>query len=411
MLHSLFTLVPVCSEIARADTWPNFRGIGGLGVAGKVNPPLSWDAPSGQNILWRVAVPRSGMSSPIVLDDKVFLTGADDSARDVYCFSASSGELNWTHELKNISGSPSKEELPFVMEDTGFAAPTMATDGQRVAALFATGDLVCLDTQGRKVWAKNLGVPVNHYGHASSLLSQGNLLYVQYDQREDARLMALDFRSGGLVWESKRNEISWSSPVLIENQGRLELIVTNSKSADSYQPSTGELLWHIDCLDGELAPSPAFSNGMLFVANEYASASGIDISPHRSSPKIVWSYDQTLPEASSPLAFEDLLIIASAYGAVSCLSQKTGQVVWEHDFDVGFYSSPVLVNRSIYLADLDGNVHVFKADRHFEPLSESSMGEDVYATPAFVLDRIYIRTVNHLFCISRGAENPNRSGE
>ena len=118
--------------------------------------------------------------------------------------------------------------MPRVMAETGVAAPTMTTNGRFVAAIFATGDLVCLTMDGKRVWAKNLGVPHNHYGHASSLISDDRRLYVQYDQAEGARLIAYEFESGAIAWEVERGVISWASPILVDNNGRRELILVNS---------------------------------------------------------------------------------------------------------------------------------------------------------------------------------------
>ena len=86
--------------------------------------------------------------------------------------------------------------------------------------------------------------------------------------------------------------MSWSSPILIENRGRVELILTNNKSVDSYDPKTGKRYWHVECLDGEVAPSAAYGGGVLFVANEGAAASALDIGDHADEPRILWQWDE-----------------------------------------------------------------------------------------------------------------------
>ncbi len=381
------------------ESWPNFRGPGANGHAFNGNPPLNWNLEQGKNILWKTEVPKPGMSSAVIWENRLFLTGADESSRHIYCFETDTGGLLWQHDVDGICGSPPEDKLPDVMESAGLAAPTVTTDGRYVAAIFATGDLVCVNVQGKRIWAKNLGVPNNPYGHASSLISHENLLFVQYDQDEGSELLAFDLSSGNPVWQVKRGVISWSSPLLIDNNGRMELILTNAKAVDSYDPKTGELLWHVKCLSGEVAPSAAYADGVVYVANEYACASAIYVGNHGSEPKILWQWDETLPDAASPLANEDYLIVPSGYGVVTCLDAKTGGVLWEHEFDDGFYSSPILVNDRVYVIDLSGTMQVFKMEDEFELLGTSEIGEDAYATPAFVGDRIYIRGVAHLFCI------------
>jgi len=394
----------VASDFASSEhirkNWTSFRGSGANGHAVHANPPLNWSVEEGKNILWKTEVPKPGMSSPVIWENRLFLTGADQLSRQIFCFEIGTGELLWQHDADGIPGSPPKDKLPDVMETSGLAAPTATTNGRYVAAIFATGDLVCVDMEGKRIWAKNLGVPDNLYGHASSLISHKNLLFVQYDQKDNSKLLAFDLASGNPAWQVKRGVISWSSPILIDNNGRMELILTNSKAVDSYDPKTGKLLWHVECLSGDVAPSAAYADGIVYVANEYASASAIDVGNHGSGPKILWQWDEALPDAASPVANEHYLILPSGYGIVNCLDVKTGHVFWEHEFDKGFYSSPILVNDRVYVIDLSGTMQVFKMDDEFELLASSQIGEDAYATPALVGDRIYIRGLTHLFCIA-----------
>jgi outer membrane protein assembly factor BamB len=386
-------------EILR--NWPNFRGPGANGHAINANPPLNWNAVEGINILWKTKVPKPGMNSPVIWENRLFLTGADKSSRQIYCFDTETGNLLWEHDANDIPGSPPENDLPKVVEDSGLAAPTVATNGRYIAAIFATGDLVCVNMQGKRVWAKNLGIPDNAYGYASSLISYENLLFVQYDQKKNSRLFAFELSSGNPAWQVTRGVISWSSPILVDNNGRMELILTNSEAVDGYDPKTGQLYWHVKCLSGEVASSAAYANGIVFVANEYSTASAIDISDHNSEPKILWQWDEILPNASSLLANGNYVIIPSSYGIVNCLNVKTGKVFWEKEFDEGFYSSPILVNDRVYIMDLSGVTQICKMNDKFELLGTSSIGERAYATPAFVGDRIYIRGMEHLFCIEQ----------
>jgi outer membrane protein assembly factor BamB len=379
--------------------WIGFRGFGSNGHATDAVPPLNWNAITGENILWKTPIAKQGMSSPVVWKRSIFLTGADEQARQIYCFDTETGRMLWEHAVTGLPGSPADGRLPEVLDETGFAAPTVATNGRFVAAVFATGELVCVNMNGERVWAKHLGTPNNHYGHTSSLISDGDLLFVQYDQKKDARLLAFEMATGRPVWQANREHMSWSSPILIENRGRVELILTNNKSVDSYDPKTGKRYWHVECLDGEVAPSAAYGGGVLFVANEGAAASAIDIGDHADEPKILWQWDEALPDAASPLANDDYLILPTAFGAVTCLDAKTGKVLWEHEFNQGFRSSPVLAHGRVYIIDLSGVMHVFKMGDRFESLGESAIGEPAYATSAFVGKRIYIRGVDHLFCI------------
>jgi hypothetical protein len=143
--------------------WPAFRGAGGIGISTS-DFPTQWDTT--RNILWKTPIPLPGNSSPIVCAGKVFLTGGSPQRREVYCLDAATGSLLWTKLV-----GPEAGPKPKLAADTGWAPSTMATDGQRVFAIFPTGYLACLDLAGKELWIKNLGLPDNIYGHASSLIS------------------------------------------------------------------------------------------------------------------------------------------------------------------------------------------------------------------------------------------------
>ncbi len=381
-------------EQIRAN-WPGFRGPEGIGKAYHTDVPTEWDGPSGLNIIWKTPIPHPGYNSPIIWENRIFLSGADRRTQVVYCVDADSGEILWQVELNDIPGSP--ERRPQVTEDTGYAAPTMTTDGQRVFVLFATGDIACLDFDGNRIWVKNLAMPDNHYGHASSLITYRDRLLVQYDQNTGGRLLALKTLTGDLVYDQPRDvEISWASPILVNTGSRTELILNSNPFVMSHDPQTGQELWRVKCMQGEIAPSPAYADNMVYVVNDYARLATITLGDN---PEMAWEYIDDLSEVSSPLATKDLVIMAASYGTVTCLESKTGERLWSHEFSEGFYSSPILVGDSVYLMDMSGIIYVFKADREFRLISQNVLGESAVTVPAFMHNRIYIRGENNLFCI------------
>lgn len=391
-------------RIGSENQWPGFRGPNGLGVVTDRNPPLSFDAKTGENIKWKISLPKHGMSSPIVWGSQVYLTGANEASRQLYAIDAETGKLLWTHDVQGLEDEPSEGTLPKVLDETGYAASTPTTDGRFIAAVFATGELVCVDFKGNRIWSKHLGVPKNHYGHASSLLNDGDRLFVQFDHSLNSKLYAFDFATGKIVWQVERKEIAWSSPILIESNGMRELIVANSKSVDSYDPKSGKLIWHVDCLAGEVAASPAYSEGIVVVASEGSAATAIDIAAATDASRIRWQWKESLPDTASPVASKGMVIIPTGFGVVSCLDLKTGKMLWEHQFDTGFSSSPIIVGDKVFLADLTGKLQIFKISTTFELLGECNLGEAIYATPSFAETRIFIRGVNQLFCIAQAGE-------
>jgi outer membrane protein assembly factor BamB len=377
------------------ENWPGFRGPEGIGIAYQTSVPTEWDGAEGKNILWKISLPHPGFNSPILWGRKIFLSGADRVTQAVYCIDADSGEMTWQTELNDIPGSP--PERPNTTEDTGLAASTLTTDGRRVFAIFATGDMACLDYEGKRLWAKNLGMPDNHYGHASSLISYQDLVLVQYDQNIGGRLLALDAATGNQVYEVERETaISWASPILVNTGSRDELILNSNPFVISYDPRSGRELWRVRCMQGEIAPSPAYAEGMVYVVNEYARLAAIKLGPE---PEVAWEYLDDLSEVSSPLAAKGLVLMPASYGTVTCLDAATGEQLWFQDFDEGFYSSPILVGDNVFLMDMMGVMYIFKADREYQLVGRCELGERAMTIPAFMHNRIYIRGEKHLFCI------------
>lgn len=376
---------------------PSFRGPGGNGISYRKNIPISWDATTGDNVVWKVEIPLHGYNSPIIWEDKIFVSGANSAQREVYCIDRNTGKILWTGEVNNIDGSPAT--APEVTEDTGQAAPSLTTDGRRVYAIFANGDIIAFDMDGNRVWARNLGDPENHYGHSSSLMLYQNILIVQYDTKNSPKIMGLSSSTGETQWETPRKvKVSWASPIVVNTGNRTEVILVADPTVDSYDPLTGKLNWSVNCIFGEVGPSAAYADGVVYAVNEYAKLVAIKIGDN---PEILWESTDYMSDVPSPVATENLLFMATSYGVFLCYDAKTGEILWEQENDNGFYSSPMLVEGKIYLMDMQGIMHIFKADKEFVSLGDCPIGEDGMATPAFADGKIYIRGNKHIFCIGK----------
>ena len=378
--------------------YPFFRGPQGDGVAFQKNTPTDWNGAGGKNVIWKVKVPKAGFSSPIIWGNQLFVTGADAQSRVVYCYDKNSGKLLWEAAADNIEGSPAK--MPKVTADTGLAAPTMATDGRAVFAIFATGDVIALDMSGKRLWARNLGVPDNHYGHGSSLIVYKDKLLIQYDTNKSGKLMALDTQAGTTAWETVRSsKISWSSPILVNTGSRTELIMTTNPNVNGYDPQTGKELWNIACLSGEVGPSAGYADGMVFAANEYAKLVGIKIGG--GTAEIAWEADEFLPEVSSPLAVNGLLYVATTYGVFACYDAKTGTKNWSQEYGDVFYSSPIYADGKVYITDMTGKTHIVKATKDYLLIGTPELGEKAVCSPVFQDGRVYLRGMNNLYCLGK----------
>lgn len=381
---------------AMMANFPSFRGPGGNGIAYLKNVPTEWDGASGKNIKWKVETALHAYNSPVVWGDKLFLSGADANQKQVYCYDKNSGKLLWTADVKDIAGSSA---APEVTPDTGHAAASVSTDGKSVFAIFSNGDLIALDMKGKQVWSKNLGVPDNHYGHSSSLVVFEDKLIVQYDHKKSGKVMALSTKTGDQIWSTDRKvKVSWASPVIVKNGGRVEVILAADPCVASYDAQTGEELWKLDCITGEVGPSVAYANGIVFALNEYASLVAIKTGDQ---PEVLWEAYDYLSDVPSPIATDKYLFVVTSYGLIACYDALSGELYWEHEFDNGFYASPILVDDKIYLLDRAGSMHIFKADKEFVSVATSNLGEKSDSTPAFADGHIYIRAGKNLYCIGK----------
>ena len=373
-----------------------FRGNNSSGRSSARGIPTSWNLKNGKNILWQKTVPKQGYNSPVVNGRNIFLTGADDQARELYCFDLWTGELRWTVKADGISGSPSS--MPQVNDDTGLAASTVATNGKQVCAIFATGDVICADMDGKRLWAKNLGVPDNHYGFASSLLMYGNELIIQYDNNSNAKLIALSVANGNQLWSKSRNDrIAWSSPIIAKAAGQQAVIVMGNPAITAYSVSNGEELWRVECMSGEVGSSPCAANGVVYGASEYATCVAINAE----TGEKIWEASDCLPECSSPVATNDLLYVATSYGAVCAYNTEDGSVVKQHELTTPFYSSPIIADGKIYLFSNSGKCYIFSTGKDFNLINSFETGENTFATPAFTDGMMVVRTDKSLYVVKK----------
>ena len=372
-----------------------FRGNNSSATSSARGIATSWNLSGKKNILWQSSIPKHGYNSPVITGRNVFITGADAKARELYCYDVWTGELKWTVKADGIAGSPSS--MPKVNADTGLAASTVATNGEEVCAIFATGDIICANMEGKRLWAKNIGLPDNHYGYASSLLMYGNTLIIQYQNNSNAKILALSTKNGNQIWsKSAKDKIAWSSPIIATLGGKSALVVMGNPAIAAYNPGNGAELWRVECMSGEVGSSPASAGGVVFGASEYAKCIAID----GATGETLWEASDYLPECSSLAATKDLVFCATSYGMVCAYDAKTGEVKKEHDLTTPFYSSPVVVDGKVYLFSNSGKVYIFSAST-FDLITSFETGEKTFATPAFTDGMMIVRTDKSLYCVKK----------
>ncbi len=394
--------LPAAVTEARAERWMRFRGPVGSGVAQFDELPLTWDTESGENILWQTKLPLPGANSAIIWQDRLFVTGADGERREVYCLDAHTGERLWTVPVAEGQHCP----LERVHGMTGYAAPTGTTDGERVYECFPTGHVLALDFDGNVVWQRRFDFSEDIYGHASSLVLDDDLLYVQIDLGKPeigkSHMVALDPGTGETVWDIDRPvQGSWTTPIIIRANGRKELVTSAKPWVIAYDPASGEEYWRARCIEGDSAPSPIYAGGRVYVANIYAELTAIlpGGSGDVTGTHIDWSVPGIFPDITSPLSNGKLVWTLATSGVLGCYDAATGAEQYTERLRPRFRASPALVGDRVCLIGEAGEGVVFSTEPEYERVGGGSFGEAVYSSPAFAHGRMYVRGTEHVFCI------------
>jgi outer membrane protein assembly factor BamB len=405
---------PVEPPPAAADfaaNWPMFRGPGGIGRIAGDGVPTDWDGASGRNVLWKTPILRRGKGSPVAWGDRVYLAGGDKDVREVFAFDAATGKPLWRGEVKTPPGRP----VPAIKDekemDPGYAASTPATDGRRVFAIFATGDVGCFGADGKPLWTRSLGAPTNPYGHAASLAVAPGLVFVQVDQGTDeegtSRLHAFDAATGRPAWQAKRPVgASWSTPIPAEIAGRPQLVTSGHPWLIAYAPADGKELWRAKCQSGEVAPSPVVSGGIVFAVNPNESLAAVRADGQGDVTKthVAWKAEDGIPDICSPATDGARVYVLTTQGTLTCYGAADGKKKWEHEYETDCFASPTVVGDRLLLLTAKGTAIWVAAADAFRELGRAELGEGVFASPAFLGGRIYLRGTTHLYSI--GAKAP-----
>lgn len=378
------------SEWGFAETdWPWWRGPDRNGIAAaNQKPPLSWS--NSQNVVWRTAVPGRSHGSTIVVGNHVLLQTADlaNAQQSVICLDRATGKEVWK-TVVHAGGMDGKENAKSTL-----ASSTPACDGERIFVNFLNGGSVhttALDRSGKKLWQTRITEFVVHQGFASSPALYESLVLVSADNKGNGALVALNRKSGEVVWRQERPKVpNYTSPIILRIAGKDQALFTGCDLVTSLDPRTGKKLWEIAGATTECVTSTVTDGNLIFTSGGYPK-NHISAVRADGSGEVVWESNSRV-YVPSMLVREGHLYAVLDAGVAACFESATGKELWKGRIAGTFSSSPVLVDDKIFVVNEAGHAYIFKASPEgFSLIGENQLGDECFATPVFAGNRIYLR--------------------
>jgi outer membrane protein assembly factor BamB len=420
-----------------AEQWPHWRGASASGVSSEQGLPVQWSEK--ENLAWKAPLSGLGVSSPIVSGDLVMVTsqtgsgtvrpgprlvqggnpleagerplGAGPTAGDgkvaflVTALSRTNGRRAWQFEL------PAEAPFPAVHEKHNLASPSPVSDGARVYAWFATGQIAAVDLKGQLVWKKHLGAEYGpfeiNWGHGSSpVVYKGQLILLCYHERA-SYLLALDAATGAVRWkaDAPNGVTSYSTPLVVETGGRAEIIVNSSAGVSGHDFSTGKQLWHLEETNRFPIPMPLFHDGLIYMSRGYRSSPFMAIRPggqgNIAASHVAWKVTSGAPYISSLVQYDGLIYMVGDVGVLTVADARTGERVHQDRVGGVYTASPVAGDGKVYLVSEDGETIVVAAGRTPKVLARNRLDARQLASPAIAGGRLFIRSDDAVYAIGK----------
>ena len=389
----LKTLTLLIASSLFADDWPAFRGPEGNGFSAET------DVSATLKQSWKVDLPGRGLSSPIVIGGKVFITASSGNLQDrlhVFCFSSKDGSTLWERQFWSTGRTMAHEK-------TNIAAPTPVSDGKNIYALYSCNDLVCLDLEGNLKWLRGLTRDYpnasNSLGMSSSLQVSGNTLVVQIENDSQPLALGVDTTTGQNRWKLIRPKAAnWTTANLLPGAGKggKTLVALQSKTGiDALDPATGKTEWAYEG-GASTIPSSTRQGSLLLVPSNGLTA----IKPRHDGSTFtqVWSVSKLRPRTASPTVAGDKLYNVNGAGVLTCASIADGETLWQLRLKGPFSGSPVAAGKHLYYFNEQGLGQVVDASgKEGKLVSSIELGDTVLCTPAISDGALFVRSDKHLW--------------
>lgn len=387
----------------QGENWPCWRGPRGDGTSLEKNAPVHWSGTS--NIVWKVAVPGEGHSSPIVWGDRLFLTTAfkETQERVLLCYERKTGKLLWQ---RTVLRAPLEAKHP----QNSYASSNPATDGERVYVTFLDQKKVVVaahDFTGRQVWLVRAGGFYSQHGFSHTPVLFEDKVIVGCDSKAENFVVALGRADGRISWKVPREKISqsYSPPLIRELAGRIQMVLLGDCAVTSYDPRNGRKLWVIDGPSEDCVITPVYNEkaGLLLSCSSWPKRVLQAIRPdgtgNVTDTKVVWSSTMGAPYVPSPISVGDWFFTSGLdTKEVFCFEAVTGRILWRERMGPA-HASPVTLNGLVYFLNDDGVMLVFKAGPAFELVARNELGEKTYASPAVSEGQMFLRGFGNLYCV------------
>jgi outer membrane protein assembly factor BamB len=420
-----------------SEYWPVWRGSNYTGIYEKGNPPVTWSET--ENIKWKIKLAGDeSNSSPIIWENKIFFQTAvmtdvkgqavpapastdsrsgrrrgpgGSTPTNVYkfnlvCLDRNNGNLVWEKTVR--------KELPHQghHRDHGFASYTPATDGKLIWANFGSRGIYCFDLNGNLKWSKDLGKmnSVMSFGEGGSLAIAGDAVIVVRDHEGDSSIFALNQKTGDIIWQKPRDErTSWATPLPIEVNGKIQVVVNATNRIRSYDLKTGDIIWQCSGQTRNVIPTPVTGLGMVYCTSGFRGSSlqAIELGHTgdlTDTNAVKWHVKEATPYVPSPLLYGDKLYLCQVNrGVISCYNAKTGKAYFLKqplEKIKGIYASPAGAAGRVYFVGRNGVTYVLKASEKFEVLSVNELQDRIDCSPAFAGNEIYLKGKKNLYCIA-----------
>ena len=407
LISALALLIINALSITNAQNWPCWRGPNGDGTSIETSIPLRWDSVT--NVEWKIPVPGTGYSSPVIWKDKLFLTTALNETQEkvLLCYDIKNGDLLWQKTVL-------KTRFENKHDNNSYASGTPATDGTLVYVSFLDENDVVVaayDFSGKQIWLQRPGTFFSPHGYSCSPALYDDKVIINGDSQGDSFVAALSKTDGHIIWKipHDRPAHSFSTPIFRNTAGKMQMIFCGNKEIASYNPDDGSKYWFVSGPSEDFCSSPVYSekSGLVMVSSAWPVRILVAIKPDGhgdvTKSKVVWQTRKGAFYVPSPVCTDDYLFTTMTTGQVHCIEAATGNIVWVKDMGIQ-YSSPVLANGLVYMPNDEGIITIIKPGPKFEYIAKNSIGEKMFASPAISNGKIYLRSFKHLFCIGTGGK-------